>query len=63
LRHIKAGHRWSAVRDFSKNPSRRQAGQSRFFKPRAPHERRLAAETAWAEPGVTDVENDIVVVA
>ena len=29
---------------------------------RSPHERKVAAETAWAEPGVIDVENDIVVV-
>jgi osmotically-inducible protein OsmY len=29
---------------------------------RSLHERKLAAETAWGEPGVTDVENDIVVV-
>jgi len=29
---------------------------------RSLHERKLAAETAWSEPGVTDVENDIVVV-
>jgi osmotically-inducible protein OsmY len=29
---------------------------------RSPHERKAAAETAWAEPGVIDVENDIVVI-
>ena len=29
---------------------------------RSPHERKVAAATAWAEPGVVDVENDIVVV-
>jgi osmotically-inducible protein OsmY len=29
---------------------------------RSLQERKLAAETAWDEPGVTDVENDIVVV-
>ncbi|MGH7024117.1 MAG: BON domain-containing protein [Caulobacteraceae bacterium] len=28
---------------------------------RTPHERRVAAATAWTEPGVTEVENDIVV--
>lgn len=27
----------------------------------SPHDRQLAATTAWAAPGVTDVENDIVV--
>jgi osmotically-inducible protein OsmY len=29
---------------------------------RSPHERGLAAATAWAAPGVTDVQNDLVVV-
>jgi osmotically-inducible protein OsmY len=28
---------------------------------RTPHDRRIAAATAWSEPGVTEVENDIVV--
>jgi osmotically-inducible protein OsmY len=28
----------------------------------SPHDRRVAAETAWAAPGVSEVENDIVVV-
>jgi osmotically-inducible protein OsmY len=28
----------------------------------SPHERQVAAETAWAEPGVIDVENDISIV-
>ena len=29
---------------------------------RSPHERKVAAATAWAEPGVIDVENDIALV-
>jgi osmotically-inducible protein OsmY len=29
---------------------------------KSPHDRQLAAATAWAAPGATDVENDIVVV-
>jgi osmotically-inducible protein OsmY len=28
---------------------------------RSPHERQLAAETAWAEPGVVEVENQIAI--
>ena len=29
---------------------------------RSPHERQLAAATAWAAPGVTDVRNEVVIV-
>jgi osmotically-inducible protein OsmY len=28
----------------------------------SPHERQIAASTAWASPGVTDVENDITII-
>ncbi|MEG8222927.1 MULTISPECIES: BON domain-containing protein [Sphingobium] len=27
----------------------------------SPHDRRVAAATAWAAPGVTDVRNDIII--